>query len=175
MRDQAAHHGLDAGTILLRGISTGGYYAFRAAHTHADALFAVVAEGGGCHGMFNPAWIDAQSHMEYPFALPDALAWKFGYRDADPAVAIRRYRAEARKFSLLDTGILDRPSCRLLALNGMEDSTFPVEDSILVATRGTGKDLILRGDRRHMGDPGAEEVLTEWFDTVLVTAHREGS
>jgi hypothetical protein len=33
----------DQNKVLARGISTGGYYAFRAAHTHADRLFAVVA------------------------------------------------------------------------------------------------------------------------------------
>jgi hypothetical protein len=171
----AMEFGLDPSRILVRGISTGGYYAFRIAHTHAEALFAAVAEGGGAHDMFDPEWIQAQHHMEYPFALPQALAWKFGYRDADTSVAVQRYAAEARKFSLLEAGILQRPSCRLLALNGMEDSTFPIEDSILVAVSGAGRDLIARGDRRHMGDPGAEEILTQWFDAALAAGARKPS
>ncbi|HEY3956152.1 MAG TPA: Scr1 family TA system antitoxin-like transcriptional regulator [Streptosporangiaceae bacterium] len=123
----AAEYGFAPGKILARGISTGGYYAFRVAHTHAGRLFAVVAQGGGCHHMFDAGWIRAQNQMEYPFALSDALAYKFGYRDADPAAAVTRYTAEARRFSLADTGVLATPACKLLVINGMEDSIFPIE------------------------------------------------
>ena len=45
----AANYSFDLIRIVARGISTGGYYAMRIAHTHADRLFAVVAQGGGCH------------------------------------------------------------------------------------------------------------------------------
>ncbi len=61
----APRYGFDSKRIIARGISTGGYYAFRVAHTHADQLFAVVAQGGGCHHMFDAAWIGAQDQMEY--------------------------------------------------------------------------------------------------------------
>ncbi|MEU5698023.1 alpha/beta hydrolase family protein [Streptomyces aurantiacus] len=114
----ASAYGFNPERILARGISTGGYYAFRIAHTHADRLFAVVAQGGGCHHMFDADWIGAQNQMEYPFALSDALAYKFGYRDPDPAVAVARYAAEAHKFSLADSGILRAPTCKLLVVNG---------------------------------------------------------
>jgi hypothetical protein len=80
------------GKILARGISTGGYYALRIAHTHADRLFAVVAQGGGSHHMFDAGWIGA--------------------------------------------------------------------------TRGTGKDLVARGNRGHRGNPGA--------DPAEFAADREG-
>ena len=163
----ASEHGFNPARIVARGISTGGYYAFRIAHTHADRLFAVVAQGGGCHHMFDADWIAAQNRMEYPFALSDALAHKFGYRDPDPAVALARYAAEAHRFSLVDSGVLDAPSCRLLVINGMEDSIFPIEDSIIVATRGANKDLVVRGNRGHMGNPGAEEILYDWIDKAV--------
>ena len=163
----AAERGLDAGRVVARGISTGGHYAFRAAHTHAERLFAVVAQGGGCHHMFDAEWIGAQDQMEYPFALAEALAFKFGYRDADPAVAVARYATDGRRFDLVEGGILGTPACRLLAINGMEDSIFPIEDSVLAAMDGRGKDLIVRGDRGHMGNPGAEELLYHWIDDVI--------
>jgi len=163
----ASEYGFNPARIVARGISTGGYYAFRIAHTHADRLFAVVAQGGGCHHMFDADWIAAQNRMEYPFALSDALAHKFGYRDPDPAVALARYAAEAHRFSLVDSGVLDAPSCRLLVINGMEDSIFPIEDSIIVATRGANKDLVVRGNRGHMGNPGAEEILYDWIDKAV--------
>jgi pimeloyl-ACP methyl ester carboxylesterase len=163
----ASEYGFNPEKILARGISTGGYYAFRIAHTHADRLFAVVAQGGGCHLMFNADWIHAQNQMEYPFALSDALAYKFGYRDPDPAAAVAQYAAEARRFSLADSGVLGTPTCRLLIINGMEDSIFPIEDSIIVAAQGGDKELVARGDRRHMGNPGAEEILYEWLDKAV--------
>lgn len=164
---QAGTRGLDPDRIVARGVSTGGYHAFRAAHTHADQLLAAVAQGGGAHHMFDPAWIQAQNQMEYPFALADALAYKFGYRDDDPAVALERFTADAQRFSLITSRVIDRPSCRLLAVNGMEDSIFPVEDSILVAEAGSHRDLLLRADRGHMGNPGAEDAVYEWIDAAL--------
>ncbi len=160
----ASEHGLDRTKIIARGVSTGGYYAFRIAHTHADRLFAAVAQGGACHHMFDPAWVNAQDQMEYPFALAEALAHKFGYRGAD---AVEQYAAQGRKFSLVESGILGRPTCKLLAINGMEDSIFPIEDSLIVALHGDRKDLVARGNRQHMGDPGAEDILCQWIDDAV--------
>ncbi len=111
---------LDPTRIMARGISTGGYYAFRVAHTHADRLFAAVAQGGGCHHMFNADWIGAQNQMEYPFALADSLAYKFGYRDADRATALAQYAAEGHRFSLVTSGVVSTPACKLLVINGMD-------------------------------------------------------
>ena len=162
----SAYH-FDSAKVIARGISTGGYYAFRVAHTHADRLFAAVAQGGACHHMFDPAWIRAQDQMEYPFALAEALAYKFGYRDADQSAAVARYAAEARKFSLVEAGIVGLSSCKLLAINGMEDSIFPIEDSLLVALQGDRKDLVTRGNRGHMGNPGAEDILYRWIDDAV--------
>jgi pimeloyl-ACP methyl ester carboxylesterase len=150
-----------------RHLRAGGYYAFRIAHTHRDRLFAVVAQGGGWHHMFDAEWIRAQNQMEYPFALSDALAYKFGYRDPDPAAAVTRYTAEAHRFSLADSGVLGTPTCKLLVINGMEDSIFPIEDSIMVATRGGNSDLVARGNRRHMGNPGADDILCDWLDKAV--------
>ena len=160
----SAAYAFDTGKVCARGISTGGYYAMRIAHTHAERLFAVVAQGGGCHHMFDAAWILAQNQMEYPFALADALAYKFGYRGAN---AIASYAAEAQKFSLLDSGVLDKPSCKLLVLDGMEDSIFPIEDNLIVGMRGDKKDLVARGNRGHMGNPGAEDILYAWIDNAV--------
>ena len=57
----AIEYGFDTEKVVARGISTGGYYAMRVAHTHADRLLAVVAQGGGCHYMFDSAWIHASN------------------------------------------------------------------------------------------------------------------
>ncbi|SLM36785.1 Alpha/beta hydrolase fold-5 [Lasallia pustulata] len=127
----AAEYGFDTTKIIARGISTGGYYAMRIAHTHANRLFAVVAQGGGCHYMFDAEWIGAQNQMEYPFALSDALA------------------------------------CKMLVVDGTEDSIFPIEDNLIVAMRGKNKDLLMRANRGHMGNPGAEDILYQWIDDAV--------
>lgn len=163
----ASTFGFDSKKVIARGVSTGGYYAFRVAHSHADQFVAGVAQGGGCHYMFDAAWINGQNQMEYPFSLADALAYKFGYRDADSRGAVARYATEAHKFSLVESGVLEKPACKLLVINGMEDSIFPIEDSIVVTIQGKNKDLVLRGDRRHMGNPGAEEIVYGWIDRAL--------
>ena len=62
-----AQEGIDNKNVANFGVSTGGYYSIRVAHTHADRLKGVVALGGGCHHMFDPEWLDAANDMEYPF------------------------------------------------------------------------------------------------------------
>jgi hypothetical protein len=49
----------------------------------------------------------------------------------------------------------------------MEDSIFPIEDSIITATQGNRKDLVTRGNRGHMGNPGAEDILYNWLDNAV--------
>ena len=58
---------IDKGKLCAWGFSTGGYYAIRLAHTHADSFVGVVAHGAGCHHMFSRKWLDKVNHLEYPF------------------------------------------------------------------------------------------------------------
>lgn len=56
----------DNNKIAAWGLSTGGYYALRIAHTHADLLKGVIAQGAGCHKAFDKEWMRAANDMEYP-------------------------------------------------------------------------------------------------------------
>ena len=49
----------------------------------------------------------------------------------------------------------------------MEDSIFPIEDNFIVGMRGVNKDLLARGNRGHMGNPGAEDILYAWIDDAV--------
>ena len=60
---QKDRYGLDDKSVVARGVSTGGYYAFRVAHTHADRLIASVGQGGWSHYMLEEPWIRAMNHM----------------------------------------------------------------------------------------------------------------
>ena len=39
----------------------------RIAHSHKERLTGVVSQGGGCHRMFEPEWLEKVDHLEYPF------------------------------------------------------------------------------------------------------------
>ena len=58
---------LDKNRRVAWGLSTGGFYAMSIAHTHKERLTGVVSQGGGCHRMFEPEWLDKVDHLEYPF------------------------------------------------------------------------------------------------------------
>ena len=45
---------MEQGMVAVWGVSCGGYYALRTAHTHRERLLGVVAEGAGCHHIFDP-------------------------------------------------------------------------------------------------------------------------
>jgi hypothetical protein len=47
------------------------------------------------------------------------------------------------------------------------DRLLPIEDSIITATQGNRKDLVTRGNRGHMGNPGAEDILYNWLDKAV--------
>jgi predicted dienelactone hydrolase len=58
----------DMDSILVWGLSSGGYYAIRIAHTHAKEVKGSIAQGAGSHWFFHRAWLDKADGHEYPFA-----------------------------------------------------------------------------------------------------------
>jgi esterase FrsA len=129
----AANKRLDERRIVLVGASTGGYWAAKLAHTHRDRIAAAVDHGGPAHFAFQPEWIARASRGEYPFELAETLACAFGRKTAADWVDY------APRLSLLDQGILDRPSAPLLCVNGVDDSVFPIEDMYLLLRHGSPK------------------------------------
>jgi hypothetical protein len=115
--------------------------------------------------MFDADWIRAQNRIEYPYALAEALAYKFSsLRWGSRCHSIA---AEAHKFSLLKAGLLDRAWCRLLVINGGFD--FPDRGQPDCPTKDVNKDLIVRGYRSHLGNPGAEEIIYRWIDDAVAS------
>lgn len=55
------------GDLVAWGLSTGGFYAVRVAHTHADKLRGSVAQGAGVHYFFGREWLSKVDGHEYPF------------------------------------------------------------------------------------------------------------
>ncbi|MCJ1394611.1 hypothetical protein MMC18_007491 [Xylographa bjoerkii] len=153
---------VDKKNIVAWGLSTGGYYAIRIAHTHKERLSGVVAQGGGCHRMFDPEWLDNVGHLEYPFDLDHSLAVKFGYDDVETMK-----KGAQKRFSLLESGILDQQSTRLLLVNGMNDSIFPIEDSLLPLQHGSIKEARYIPGASHMGEPAATKIILPWIEQLV--------
>ncbi|KAI9870917.1 MAG: hypothetical protein M1830_003633, partial [Pleopsidium flavum] len=62
-----AQPNLDHTRTVIWGTSTGGYYAIRVAHTHAERLLGVVAHGGCSHFVFSSEWLHMADAGEYAF------------------------------------------------------------------------------------------------------------
>jgi pimeloyl-ACP methyl ester carboxylesterase len=151
---------LDSKKRAIWAFSTGGFYAIRVAHTHADRLAGVVALGGGCHHMFDREWLDNVNHLEYPFDLANTLAYKWGYGDD-----VEAFKREAKaKFSLLEDRTLDMPECaRLLLVNGTEDEIFPIDDYYLALQHGAPKEARFVKGIKHMGEPASFFIIIKWL------------
>ncbi|PQE29039.1 pigment biosynthesis Ayg1 protein [Rutstroemia sp. NJR-2017a BBW] len=157
--------------VMVWGLSTGGYYAVRLAHTHKDRLRGVVAQGAGVHYFFGKDWLEKAEGHEYPFQLGPAMALKHGYDSVD------EFRNNAQKrFSLLETGIIQKPSTRLLLINyqGTHDGLMPIEDSQLLFEHGTPKEARFFANALHMGYPMANSAHHHFiknFVTSDMTRH----
>jgi pimeloyl-ACP methyl ester carboxylesterase len=126
----AAQPSLDAKRTVLVGASTGGYWATKLAHTHRERIAAAVNHGGPAHFAFQRGWIIRAAKGEYPFELAETLACAFG------RATTAEWLDYAPRLSLLDQGILDKPSAPLLCVNGVDDSVFPIDDMYLLLRHG---------------------------------------
>ena len=72
MREQKI---FDMKTVVSWGLSCGGYYAVRIAHTHAKQLKGSVAQGAGVHHFFSEQWLRKADDHEYPFEFVLPHLW----------------------------------------------------------------------------------------------------
>ncbi|KAL4899004.1 hypothetical protein BDW74DRAFT_171839 [Aspergillus multicolor] len=153
---------IDMAKIVVWGLSAGGYYAIRAAHTHRDHLAGSIAHGPGVHHFLGQDWLSKVEDHEYPFPIICAWAKKYGYDD--PADFITQAQ---KKFSLLESGILDQSSTRLLLLNGVDDGVVPIEDCILLLHHGNFKEARFYPGLPHMGYPDSLAEAYRWLEKLL--------
>ncbi|TLD22168.1 hypothetical protein PspLS_08025 [Pyricularia sp. CBS 133598] len=159
----AALEMFDMRRILVWGLSSGGYYAIRIAHTHKDRLVGSIAQGAGCHYFYDREWLEKADGHEYPFKLTPAMAMKHGYE------SVEEYKEGVqKKFSLLETGIINMPSTRLLLVNGTLDGLMPIEDSMMLFEYGSPKEARFFTDALHMGYPLANGAVYPWMESTLL-------
>ncbi|KAI0503218.1 Alpha/Beta hydrolase protein [Xylaria bambusicola] len=155
----------DMRRVVCWGLSSGGYYAVRVAHTHREQLAGVVAQGAGTHYFFAREWLEKAEGHEYPFELLPALARKHGFDDVESYLD-----GALKKFSLLETGVLEKPCAKLLLVNGTLDGLMPIEDSSLLFEYGSPKEARFFPRALHMGYPMANSSVYPWMEEVLGSA-----
>jgi hypothetical protein len=150
----ATRKNLDSNRIGIWGYSTGGYWAVKVAHVFKDRITCAVSQGGPVHFAFQLDWIKKQERGEYPFEVFDTLAYAFGKSGYEEWV---KY---ARKLSLVEQGIVDKPCAPLLLVNGVHDSVFPISDYYLLLEHGSPK-CARFFEAGHMG------FTRDTFDIIL--------
>lgn len=92
-----------------------------------------------------------------------------------------------RRFSLVENGILERTSAKVLLINvglayfspdygnisyannsqGMLDDVFPIEDSILALQHGSVKEARFVPGLKHLGEPVAGPIIFGWIGKIF--------
>lgn len=160
---------LDESKVISWGLSAGGYYAIRLAHTHREKLIGSVGHGAGVHHYIGREWLEQVSKHEYPFGLEEAYCQKYGYD------SFEEMKDECQdEFSLISgqgEGVAvvgsGTKSCRLLLVNGTMDGCMPIEDSMVLAEYGSPKEMRFVKDRAHMGYPEANGIVYPWLEEVM--------
>jgi pimeloyl-ACP methyl ester carboxylesterase len=165
----AQNPSLDETKVIAWGLSAGGYYAIRLAHTHRAHLLASVGHGAGTHHYISSEWLSQVSKHEYPFGLEEAYVQKYGYASFSELKS--RCQDEFSLVSGKGEGVAvvgnGLPSCRMLLINGTLDGCMPVEDSMLLAEYGSPKEMRFIRDRVHMGYPEANGTVFPWLEEVM--------
>ncbi|CAM1509763.1 Fc.00g000980.m01.CDS01 [Cosmosporella sp. VM-42] len=153
----------DSSRLSAWCFSTGSYYGMRMAHTHADRLHAVVAQGGASHKAFEREWLLHMDGNENPFITTPSLIYKWGYEDLDDLLDHNQ-----QDYSLILDGTFEKNSSSLLIVNGMHDGFFPAEDSLLPLNFGWPSKVVkLFPDQGHMGGEPGFELAQQWLRNTM--------
>lgn len=149
---------LDPQRVAVVGMSFGGYWATKLAHTHRQHVAAAVNWGGPVHGMFERDWVMRSQYAEsYLMDIAIARARTVGVDTYE------EYADRVANFSLLRQGVLDLPHAPMLLVNGKDDAQVPIEDLYLLLEHGGPKSVrVFPGG--HMGyTPQTLPTVVNWL------------
>jgi pimeloyl-ACP methyl ester carboxylesterase len=142
---------IDGSRIALWGRSFGAYWVAKIAHMYPGRIKGGVVHGGNVHFGFQEAWLkpamteNAANYLLGPSSLYDSRSYAMGVKSLDEFMKV------APSLSLLDMGLLDKPSAPLLVVNGKLDDQAPIADSYLLLEHGTPKLARIYPEGGHMG------------------------
>ena len=142
---------VDGSRIALWGRSFGAYWVAKIAHMYPTRIKGGVFHGGNVHHGFQEAWLkpamteNAANYLLGPSSLYDSRSYAMGVKSLDEFMKV------APKLSLLDMGLLDKPSAPLFVVNGKLDDQAPIADSYLLLDHGSPKMARIYPEGGHMG------------------------
>jgi pimeloyl-ACP methyl ester carboxylesterase len=160
---------IDATRLGVWGGSYGGYWAAKLAFIEARRLKGAVFHGSNVHYGFQEKWLRpalterASAAIFGPIGLFQARSRAMGVKSLEEFLAV------APKLSLMQQGLLDKPSAPLLCVNGKLDDQAPVDDIYLLMEHGTPKEARVYPQGGHMGRGGGvkdEEIrnlIVDWL------------
>jgi esterase/lipase len=152
---------LDAERVVVVGMSYGGYWATKIAHTYPDRVAGAVNWGGGIDRFFSREWnLKSASAPSYLMDLSLTRARTVG------AASYDEYIERVKDFSLVAQGVLDRPHAPMLVVNGRDDQQVPFDDMLVLLEHGSPK-AVRFFPGGHMG------YGPQTFPTVLAWIKRQ--
>ena len=170
----AARKDVDGRRVGVWGGSFGGYWAARLAHTEAKRLKAAVFHGGNVHYGFQEKWLvpaftrGAATYLFGPGSMLEARGQAVGIK------TMSEFIKAVGKLSLVDMGLIDKPSAPILCVNGKLDDQAPIDDVYLLMEHGDPKCARIYPQGSHMGrTPGMPEdeiakMITGWLRSRLM-------
>jgi esterase FrsA len=142
---------VDGSRVAVWGGSFGAYWAARLAHVEAKRIKGAVFHGGNVHYGFQEKWLvpafttGGATYLFGAASLLEARSRAMGVE------TMADFLKAAPKLSLLDMGLLDKPSAPILGINGKLDDQAPVEDIYLLMEHGSPKEARIYPQGHHMG------------------------
>jgi esterase FrsA len=150
---------VDKTRIAVEGQSYGAYWATKLAIVERDRLKCVVAQSPGIHAGFVRGY-DKNAllrNREYLFGMQDVATYLYGVKTLEEASAI------APKMSLVNQGLIGKPTTPMLIIAGVKDTLVPMSDIELILDSGDiPKDAWINPQGGHLG----RQVGT-WPDPVI--------
>ncbi|MGA7327514.1 MAG: alpha/beta fold hydrolase [Rhodomicrobium sp.] len=151
---------IDAGRIVLHGVSFGGYWAAKLAIVEKGRLKAVSAQSPAVQDSFDPEFLKKKvfGNREYLFDYAPALMAVFeGVSSFDDLVAIYP------KMSLADQKLLGKPTAPMLIIAGALDTQVPISDAYRLLSAGdVPKEAWINPAGGHLG-----RQAKVWPDPVI--------
>ena len=142
---------VDGARIAVWGRSFGAYWAAKLAYVAPDRIKGAVFHGGNAHFGFQEEWMrpalteNASNYLLGPASLYDSRSSALGVKTLEEFLKL------APKLSLMDMGLLDKPSAPILIVNGKLDDQAPISDSYLLLEHGSPKSARIYPQGGHMG------------------------
>ena len=125
---------IDGSRIMVRGQSWGSYWSARTAYREAERLKGAVFQSGPVHSYFQRSWQEQGFRTkEFLFAYVASRLHMLGVESVEEAFAFMP------SLSLLDAGLLEKPTPPMLLIGGAKDTQVPFSDFLLMLQHGSPK------------------------------------